>query len=102
VNVRWLDDAVHDLAAIRAYIARDNPTSAAEVSQRIREAAQMLSKFPAASRPGRIQGTREMVISGTPYLLPYRVKDGAVEILRMLHGARRRPEGSAPAVSDEN
>jgi toxin ParE1/3/4 len=43
-------------------------------------------------RPGRVTGTRELVVDGTPYILPYRVRNRVVQILRVLHGARRWPQ----------
>ena len=91
MKIQWLDEAVADLIQIRSYIARDNPKTAAEVAARIRAAVQILTNFPAAGRPGRIPGTRELVVRGTPYVLPYRVRSGAVEILRVLHGAQKWP-----------
>ena len=92
MRVRWLDEAVLDLQAVRAYVARDDPDAAADVARRIREAVQILARYPAAGRVGRVPHTREIVVSGTPYLLPYRVKSNAVEILRVLHAAQKWPE----------
>jgi len=91
VRVRWLDQAVNDLIEVRRFIAEDNPAAASEAAQRIREAARLLSNYPAAGRPGRVPNTRELVVAGTPYILPYRVRGGAVEVLRVLHGARKWP-----------
>lgn len=50
-----------------------------------------LSNFPSMGRPGRVSGARELVVSGTPYIIPYRVRDEEVEILRVFHGARKWP-----------
>jgi toxin ParE1/3/4 len=91
VIVRWLDQAVEDLKAVRTYIARDNPSAAADIAQRIRDAVKMLGDYPAAGRAGRVPNTRELV-AGTPYILPYRVRAGSVEILRVPHGAQQCPE----------
>ena len=90
--VRWLDQAVEDLKNVRTYIARDNPSAAADISQRIREAVKLLGDYPAAGRTGRVPSTRELVVRGTPYILPYRVRAETVEILRVLHGAHQRPK----------
>jgi toxin ParE1/3/4 len=92
VTVRWLDQAVEDLKAARAYIARDNPSAAADIAQRIRDAVKLLGDYPAAGRAGRVPNTRELVVAGTPYVLPYRVRAESVEILRVLHGAQQWPE----------
>ncbi len=92
MRVRWLDQAVEDLKAARAYIARHNPSAAADIAQRVRDAVKILSDYPAAGRAGRIPNTRELVVSGTPYILPYRVRAETIEILRVLHGAQQLPE----------
>jgi toxin ParE1/3/4 len=92
VTVRWLDQAVEDLKAARDYIARDNPSAAADIAQRIRDAVKLLGDYPAAGRAGRVPNTRELVVAGTPYVLPYRVRAESVEILRVLHGAQQWPE----------
>jgi len=92
VKVRWLDEAVLDLKSLRTYIARDSRAAAAEVAQRIREAVRILSDYPAAGRAGRVPHTREVVVSGTPYILPYRIKANTVEILRVLHAAQKWPD----------
>ena len=92
MRVRWLDQAVEDLKAVRGYITRHNPSAAADIAQRIREAVQILGDYPAAGRAGRVPNTRELVVSGTPYILPYRVRAETIEILRVLHGAQQWPE----------
>jgi toxin ParE1/3/4 len=92
VRIRWLDQAVIDLLAVRNYIAQDNPRAARSVAQNIREAVAILGDYPAAGRPGRVPNTRELAITGTPYILPYRVRGETVEILRVLHGGRKWPE----------
>ena len=92
MKVRWLDEAVTDLKALRRYIAHHNPGAAAEVAQRIRESVRILTEYPAAGRPGRVPHTREFVVSGTPFILPYRVRGDTVEILRVLHAAQKWPD----------
>jgi toxin ParE1/3/4 len=92
VRIRWLRTALKNLADEAEYIALDNPTAAAGVVSAIIEAVDSLAQFPAIGRPGRVAGTRESVISGTAYIVPYRVRAGSVEILRLFHGARKWPE----------
>ncbi|MHB8731413.1 MAG: type II toxin-antitoxin system RelE/ParE family toxin [bacterium] len=92
MRIVWLVDAVNDLTTMRAYIARDNPGAAADVAKRIRDAVRTLADYPAAGRPGRVPDTREFIINGTPYLLPYRVTHDRVEILRVLHAAQKWPD----------
>ena len=82
----WLPVAVQDVIHIRTYIGEQAPESANMIGQRIDESISRLSTMPNLGRPGRIYGTRELVISGTSYLVVYRVKDQRLEILRVLHG----------------
>jgi len=66
--------------------------AAISVDERIEEQTEMLIRFPECGRQGRIEGTRELVISRTPYIVSYRVLDNAVRILRVLHGAQLWPD----------
>lgn len=73
------------------YIARYDPQAAVRMVQRIRSAVQNLAIHPALGHPGRVPGTRELVVSGTPYIVPYRVRGQTLEILRVFHTARKWP-----------
>jgi addiction module RelE/StbE family toxin len=80
------------LEDIKERIAADNPAAAARMVSRIRDAVSRLARFPASGRPGRVVGTRELVIAGTPYIVPYRVTGDAVQVITILHSAQRWPE----------
>ncbi len=93
MKIIWSPEAIDDLAALRAYISRDNPSAARRVALHLLEMVETtLAENPPIGRPGRVPGTREFVIDKTPYIVPYRVKDNALQILRIYHGARRWPE----------
>ncbi len=92
MQVRWLRRALINLDEQAAYIARDNPGAAARTVDRIVTSVEGLGAHPGAGRPERVPGTRELVVGGTPYLVPYRVRGGRVEILRVFHGATKWPE----------
>ena len=92
MRVRWLRRALENLEEEAEYIARDDPEAASRVVQRIATSVGGLATHPASGRPGRVPGTRELVVSGTPYVVPYRVRGETVEILRVFHGARKWPE----------
>lgn len=83
--------AQRHLTEIVLYIAEDNPTAAVAVKERIERATSNLATNPAMGRQGRIDGTRELVIAGLPYIIPYRVRYGRVEILDVIHAAPRWP-----------
>ena len=68
-----------NLIAVSEYIALDNPEASARTVAAIVKAVENLKRFPAAGRPGRVPGTRELVVSGTPYIVPYRVRGNLVE-----------------------
>jgi len=79
------------LAAVRDYIARDNPGAADPQVRRVLAAAAGLLQFPEIGRPGRRARTRELVISRTPYIAAYRIVGDALEILRVMHSRQRWP-----------
>lgn len=94
VPVVWLDDALADLDRNLDYIERESPRGALSVALAIRKGADvLLSEYPKAGRLGRGRGTRELVISGTPFILIYRVRarPAQVEILRVMHGKQKWP-----------
>jgi toxin ParE1/3/4 len=74
------------------YIETDSPKAAIAVDKRIQERVESLARFPELGRTGRVEGTRELVIPRTPYIVAYRISGDIVSILRVLHGARRWPE----------
>jgi toxin ParE1/3/4 len=84
--------AREDLRQIFLYIAEDNPLAARLVLTRIRERIEELRDHPHSGRPGRVPGTRELVIAKTPYLAPYQVIGDTLQILRVYHGSRQWPE----------
>ena len=91
MRIRWLSLALRNLKQEANYIAQDDPQAAARVVALIRSTVAMLADQPGLGRAGRVPGTRELVIVGTPYLVPYRVHDQRIDILRVFHGRRRWP-----------
>lgn len=91
MRIKWLQRALLDLAEVEAYIARDNPAAAAYQVLNIIRAVSLLKEQQGIGRAGRVAGTRELIVPGTLYLVPYRVRDNTVEILRVYHAARKWP-----------
>jgi toxin ParE1/3/4 len=90
MNIVWSPEAIQDLVSLRAYIAQESPAGAKRTVLRVVEVVEnLLPDNPHIGRPGRVPGTRELVIPQTPYIVPYRVRGEAVQILRVYHGARR-------------
>lgn len=91
LRVRWLRTALANLEALAQYIARNNPAAARRVVAAIERAVALVAHYPALGTPGRVEGTRELVAPGTPYIVPYRVRGQTVQILRVFHAARKWP-----------
>ena len=93
MRVKWLNKALQNLENEAAYIARDDPRTAGIVVQRIFNQVDKLAENPALGKPGRIHGTRELVVPDTRYIMPYRVRPrlDQVEILRIFHTSRKLP-----------
>jgi len=90
--LEWSVFAVADREAIFEYIEADSPRAAIAVDDRVRECVEGLAQFPELGRLGRVEGTRELVVSGTPYIAAYRIVNDLVRILRVLHGAQQWPD----------
>ena len=97
MRVEWSIFAQADRDAIFDYIEQDSPRASITVDDRIRLQVESLAQFPESGRTGRVEGTRELVIQRTPYIVAYRIAGTSVRILRILHGARCWPED----MSDE-
>lgn len=91
MRIRWTRPALADLAAIGDFIARDNLPAAQRTVIRLVASVDKFRDHANLGRPGRLTGTRELVVVGTPYVIPYRVLGHDVQILAVFHGARRWP-----------
>ena len=93
MKLLWTTLALEDLHNAYEYVAADNPRAASAMIARIEAAVNSLRVFPDVGRPGRVERTRELVVTGTPFIIPYRTKHRQVEIIALIHAARRWPEG---------
>ena len=93
MRVRWLRTALRNLDEEASFIAADDSVAARLVVERVLEAVAQLAEQPGLGRPGRVHGTRELVVSKTRYIVPYRVRGDTVEVLRAFNTSRRLPEG---------
>ncbi|WP_338849699.1 type II toxin-antitoxin system RelE/ParE family toxin [Massilia sp. W12] len=89
----WLGRALRERDSQLDYIAQHKPRAAIAQGERIQKQVQDLCAYPELGRPGRVHGTRELLINGTPFILVYRINPaaGRIEILRLLHGAQQWP-----------
>jgi toxin ParE1/3/4 len=92
MTIRWTPTALNDLEAVYDYIARDNADAASAMIPRIVSGIDALVRNPELGRIGREAGSRELIV--VPYRVIYRVRDSTVEILNIVHSARRWPPRS--------
>ena len=92
MHLEWSVLARADRKAIYDYMEADSPHAVIAVDDRIGSRIKDLLQFPEMGRPGRIDGTRELVINSTPYIAAYRISGDTVTILRVLHGTQQWPE----------
>lgn len=92
MQIRWTVEAVQDIESLRLYIEKDKTNAAKQVVHKIFSAAKTIALHPNIGRPGRTPNTREFIVTGTPFIVPYRVQKGVLELLRVLHGAMEWPE----------
>jgi plasmid stabilization system protein ParE len=88
----WTPLAGKNLRAVYDYIAIENPGAAESLAGRIVSCAEILAQYPQMGRAGRMEGTRELVIAGTPFVVIYRTGREQIDVLTVFHRARRWPE----------
>ena len=91
MKVVWSRRAIRHLVYLRDYIEKDSEQNAALVAKRILRAVDLLQSHPEMGRPGRVVGTRELIVPGTPYLIPYRVRRERLELIAVFHGRQKWP-----------
>lgn len=89
--IRWLPQAHRNRLAQLDYIAQDNPLAAIGQDEQIERQVNMLADHPKMGRPGRVAGTRELVVSSTPFVVIYRLQAQHIEVIRLLHSAQQWP-----------
>jgi toxin ParE1/3/4 len=92
VRLKWTRAASFDLDTVEEYISRDNPRAAIDTVLEIIRHIGMLEDHPGMGRPGRVDGTRELIVAGLPYVVAYLHRGDTVTVLRVLHGAMKWPK----------
>jgi toxin ParE1/3/4 len=91
--IEWAEQAIRQLVQAEDYVALSNSEEVAErITTRIVSSIQQLVRFPMSGRPGRVPGTRELVISNTPFIVAYVIDHERVVVLAIYHGAQKWPE----------
>ena len=92
MTVVWSPRAIGHLVGLRAYIARENPVAAGRTAATLLAAVDRLAQLPNLGRTGRVSGTRELVVPGTPYVVAYRLRGELLEIIAVFHGRQTWPQ----------
>jgi len=87
----WSRRAIRHLVHLREHIEKDSFQNAALVVSRILNAVELLQTHPEIGRPGRVVGTRELVVPQTPYIVPYRIHRDRMDLIAVLHGHQEWP-----------
>ena len=90
MTIRWTPTALRDLGSLYDYVADDNVTAAAGIVEHVLDAIDALQRHPSLGRRGRLAGTRELIVN--LYIVAYRLHESVIELLGMIHGARRWPD----------
>ena len=92
MEIVWRPIALEDLEQARRYIAKHDPGAAGRLWGRILNSVERLAMLPGLGRPGRVEGTRELIVPRTPYIVAYTVIGAQVMILSVIHSSRRWPD----------
>ena len=91
MRIKWLDSAEENIDAIADYLDPLNSDASRRTLSRIDTAVARLKGYPFVGRPGREAGTRELVVSRTPYVVIYTIEADRVAIMHVIHGAQQWP-----------
>ena len=92
MTIVWSPRAIEHLIHLRSYIARDNPNAANRIAATLLHAVERLAELPSLGRPGRVAGARELVVPGTPYVIPYKLRGDRLEIIAVFDGRQKWPK----------
>jgi toxin ParE1/3/4 len=92
MRVRWTTPARAQFVSAYEYLAAENRVAAARAADKIWKSTELLARHPMAGREGRVAGTRELIVDGTPFIVAYHMVRNEVRILAVIHAARKWPE----------
>ncbi len=91
MRLEWTPRARRARAAAIDYVAQDSPAAALTQLDEIERQTEILIEHPEIGRIGRVEGTRELVINRTPFIVVYRISGDVIQVLHLLHGAQQWP-----------
>ncbi len=92
MKVRWTTPASQDFTAAGEWFAERDPGAARTMLGLVLEQVAMLADFPQLGHSGRVAGTRELVVAGTPFILAYQIRREGIAVVGFLHAKRKWPE----------
>jgi len=92
LKISWTSQAADDLQSAYEYVSAESPDAAERLLEQVFSAIEILGQFPRLGREGRVLGTREFAITSTTFIVVYRLRHHQLELLSILHGARKWPE----------
>ena len=92
MTIRWMPLADQDLEAAYEYAKQRNEDAAKHLVVRVFSSVGLLMRHPLAGREGRVKRTRELAVTGTPFVIAFRIRQDEVQILAVIHGPRRWPK----------
>ena len=92
MDIQWTTPAIEQLLCAYEYVVNENAAAAKRILDHIWQTVEVLERHPRAGRRGRVAGTRELVVSGTPFVVGYRIAKNEVWILAVWHAARKWPK----------
>ena len=92
MDIVWRRQAERDLERIFDFVLQRDPGAARHLCDRIERRVGQLRDHPRTGRPGRVPGTRELIVAGTSYIVAYRVTASQVDVLAVIHAGRRWPQ----------
>lgn len=92
MQIKWLPTALENLNNVAQYLNEHNPKAAQAFVREVHDLTLLLKQHPSMGRVGRVFGTRELVLQNFAYLIPYRMKNNCIEILRIFPTRMAQPE----------
>lgn len=92
MKLKWTRLSLQDMQNLYECIADDNLRAAKKIISRIREAADKVKIYPHMGKAGRASNTRGLVIAATPHIIAYMIAEKSIQIVSVVHGARRWPD----------
>ena len=101
MKIEWIESALDDMESLKQYIERENVRAAKQGADKVVEAVSLFRDTPRMGRDGRLAGTKELVVSGTSYIVMYKIQGNKVRIMRVLHHAMQWPDTKSDKGDDD-